>query len=396
MKTPDRPEKSLILLVGRRKGALAAAKRCGWRPIVLDVPARAEQTPGAYGGAVAATLARARELCGMTTPLSVSAVATGSVVAAAAIRAHYGLPGLSPEVALRCHDKLVMKKAIAAAGIPCARWLETREETTAAHLIDTLGLPLVLKLPIGSGGRGVVFCRTATELTTWLRPGLLAESYVTGTEMSVETFRSGGVTVFRNHTRYLEARWASLVPANLSFPEHTAIHTLAESAHNALGIEEGITHMEIFLTEDGPLFGEVAARPPGGYLMELMHRAYEFDPWEAVLRLGAGESFDFPGSAQRTAGVWMFYPPPGSVTSLHGLEEARALPGVVDVLCRIKPGDTFGPRLGSGDAKGCLIVEAPDHHTCATRLTAAARLPAVTFGTSPLRFPLCGEGVPQS
>ncbi len=310
MKTPARPENDTILLIGRRKGARAAARRCGWKPLVFDVPARIEQTPGAYGGAIAATVSRARELCGKTPPLSVSAVATGSVVAAAAIRDYYGLPGISPEVALRCHDKLVMKKAITAAGIPCARWLETREDTTAASLIDRLALPLVLKLPIGSGGRGFVCCQTAAELTPELRPGLLAESYIKGTEMSIETFRSRGRTVFRNHTRYLEPRWASIVPASLSVSEHAAIHSLAERVHDALGIENGITHMEIFLTDDGPLFGEIAARPPGGYLMELMHRAYGFDPWEAVLRLAAGESFEFPDAARRAVGAWMLYPLP--------------------------------------------------------------------------------------
>ena len=38
--------------------------------------------------------------------------------------------------------------------------------------------------------------------------------------------------------------------------------------------------MEVFLGEEGPVFGEIAARPPGGYLMDLIPRAYGFDPWE--------------------------------------------------------------------------------------------------------------------
>jgi hypothetical protein len=391
MKTPVRPDKDRILLIGRRKGARAAAQRCGWTPLVIDVPARIEQTPGGFGGAIAATLEQAIDLCGNRPPVAVAAVATGSVVAAAAIRAHYGIQGVTPEVALRCHDKLVMKKAIAAAGLPCAPWLETDTSTSPRELIDRLGLPLVLKLPISSGGRGVMFCHTAADVGSLLRPGLLAESYVAGTEMSIESFRSQGRTVFRNHTRYLVPRWASILPARLDTSELAANDALAERVHDALGIECGITHMEIFLTADGPVFGEIAARPPGGYLMELMRRAYGFDPWDAVLRLAAGETPEMPRQAHCTAGVWMIYPPPGKIRTLHGLAPARAMPGVVDLQHRLKPGDHNARRYGSGDSKGCLLVEAGDHETCATQLTAAAAIPAVTVGDNTSPVSLCGR-----
>jgi len=140
-------KKGQIILVGKRKGAISAAKRCGWDPIVIDVKARREQSHLAYGGGSDWTVDYVRELFpegGQITPLGVAAVTTGSVVAAAAIRQYYGLPGIGSDVAMRCHDKLVMKKAIVATGLPCAPWVETNENTTASELIDLLGLPLVL------------------------------------------------------------------------------------------------------------------------------------------------------------------------------------------------------------------------------------------------------------
>ncbi len=169
-----------LLMIGRRKGAIAAARRGGWEPVVVDVPARDEQASGAFGGSADWALEKVSEILLDSAPLAVAAVATGSVVAAAAVRERLGLPGISSETARRCHDKLAMKRAIATAGITCAPWRETSTSTTAEQLIADLGLPLVLKMPISSGGRGVWICNSAAEVGARLRPGLLAEGFIEG------------------------------------------------------------------------------------------------------------------------------------------------------------------------------------------------------------------------
>ena len=361
-----------ILLVGHRKGAIAAALRCGWEPVSIDVAARREQTGGAFGGTMKWAIAEAESLFPENPPAFVTAVATGSVVAAAAIRQHFGLPGICPETAMRCHDKLVMKKTIVAAGVPCAPWMETTEESSPAELIDTLGLPVILKLPISSGGRGVWICQTAEEIELHLRPGLLAESFVKGTEMSVETFRAKGKTLFRNHTRYLKPRWANVVPADLDVSTAMPVDRLSESVQSALGIQTGISHMEVFLTENGPVFSEIAARPPGGFLMDLMARAYDFDPWEFLLRIANGETPEAPVSHNQFAGVWLLHPGEGTLKEIHGIIAARATPGIVKATCHLKPGDVTTARVGSGEIKGRIIAEAPTSADCASSLQQAA------------------------
>jgi biotin carboxylase len=359
-------------MVGRRKGAVAAAERCGWEPIVIDVPARDEQAAGAFGGSASWAVEKVSALCPDSPPVGVAAVATGSVVAAAVVRELLGLQGISRETALRCHDKLVMKRAIAAASIPCAPWRETSADTTAEELVESLGLPVVLKMPISSGGRGVWICQTVAELATRLRPGLLAEGFVSGTEMSIETFRAGGITVFRNPTQYLKPRWANIVPARLTGDDPERIDSMAERVHDALGITSGISHMEIFLTADGPVFGEIAARPPGGFIMELIHRSYGFDPWEAVLRISAGEKPRFPDRAKQFSGVWLLHPGGGRITAVNGVQEARAIPNIVDITCRIQPGQVTTQRIGSGDNGGRITASAPSQQACAAALREAA------------------------
>ncbi|MCB1065052.1 MAG: ATP-grasp domain-containing protein, partial [Verrucomicrobiae bacterium] len=370
-----------ILFVGKRQPAIEAARALGCSFSVQDVESRSEQATGAFGGTVEASVAAAKKLYHNATPSAVLAVAEGAVPSAAAIREKFGLQGLDPESAQRCHNKLTMKKAVVAAGIPCAPWLETAADTTPEEVVERLGLPVVLKVPISSGGRGVSLCSSVEEVAAALAPGLLAEEFIAGAEMSVESFRKNNRTLFRNHTRYLVPHWASIVPASESLGDQAAINALAERVHEALGINDGMTHMEIFLTPEGPVFGEIAARPPGGRLMELIGRAYDFDPWRAVLQLSLGETPRFPDQARCFAGVWMLYPDAGVVTKISGLSEARKVPQVARLTCRAKPGREYPARLGTGQSAGEIIVVADTMNECESRLREAHDL--IAFEIAP-------------
>lgn len=357
-----------VVLVGRRKGARVAARRLGLKLVELDHARRPLQASGGYGGTPDEAVAEARNALGDgAAPVAVIAAAEGAVPAAAAIRAAFGLAGVDAAVAQRCHDKLVMKRAVAAVGIRCAPWCAVEAATTAEELIERLGLPVVLKVPVSSGGRGVSIARTAGELARALQPGLLAEGFVDGVEMSVESLVVDGAAVFRNATRYLEPRWANVVPAALP----AEIAALADAAHAALGFSRGITHMELFATADGPVFGEIAARPPGGHIMELIRRAYDFDPWEALIRIERGERPSLPAAAARAAGVWVLHPGPGTLAGIDGVDAARAVPGVERVRITAEVGDVIEPRVGSGQTIGEVVAVRDDPDACAEALSRA-------------------------
>lgn len=360
-----------ILLVGQRQSAIDAARALGCSVSVQEVASRDEQASAAFGGNVADAVKDARKGYHNKLPSAVVAVAEGAVPSAAAIREKFGLDGIDRESALLCHDKLHMKKAIVAAGIPCAPWLETTVDTRPEDIVERLGLPAVLKLPVSSGGRGVSVCADLQEIARNLRSGMLAEAFTTGPEMSVETLLQDDRVLFRNHTRYLVPHWANIVPADTSDDVRAEIDALADRVHDALGIGDGITHMEIFLTPEGPVFGEIAARPPGGRLMELISRAYDFDIWQAVLRIALGETPDLPDRAEHFAGAWFLYPGAGVVTKISGLGEARKIPHVARLNCRAKPNRHYGERLGTGQTAGEIIVVTDTMDECEKRLREA-------------------------
>ena len=166
-------------------------------------------------------------------------------------------------------------------------------------------------------------------------------------------------------------RHANVVPAALEEGVRAAVLQLNAAVIAGLGVERGMTHVELFLTERGPVFGEIAARPPGGRLMPLLRRAWGFDPWRALLQVELGEPARFPAQPRRVAGTWILHPGAGTVSSVEGREEAARVPGVTRVRVRVDRGARIPPRLGTGQDIGYLQAEGPTRDGVARALERA-------------------------
>jgi biotin carboxylase len=146
-----------------------------------------------------------------------------------------------------------------------------------------------------------------------------------------------------------------LVPAP-DLGRESELRVLNGRVVEAMGLPHGMTHFEAFCTQDGWIAGEIAARPPGGHLMPLIQMAYGFDPWEAVVRLHLGQSVSPPASARTFAAVHLLVAAEGVVRSVDGIDEARALPGVTEVHCSVKPGDRVHRRVTVSSSLGRVVA----------------------------------------
>ena len=382
-----------VLLVGCRRGALEAAARLGLGVHVLHEREPAEALPGARGWVRWRTVERLTDRAAVERAVGelaqgaqgaqgapgkrqggiAAVVACGEpgVLAAAWARALLGLPGNDPATSERCCDKPAMKRAAAAHDVRCAEWRPVDPGTRASELVADLGLPVVLKLARSSGGRGMVTALDEAQVGRALPAAALAERFVHGPEMSVESFVVDGRAVFVNLTDYLVRSHANVLPAELSPAERAAVLSLNERVLAAMGIERGMTHLELFRAADGLVFGEIAVRPPGGRIVQLLRRAWGFDPWEALLAIELGRPVRFPAGPRCSAGSWMLHPGEGDVLAVEGLERARAVAGVRRVRVRLAPGDHVDVRLGLGQDVGHLEASGPDAASVARALRAA-------------------------
>ena len=368
-----------VLFVGKRAGAFQAARTLGLRVLLLAdrPPKRSERdviatyeacdfsAPHVDWAALGRQLSRHHKL------EAVFPLTERAVLPAAIIRQEMGLPGLDVETALRCTDKLLMKRAIRAAGLPCADFMATDGRQPGCVYAKALGLPLVLKARRGSGGRGTQVFASLAEAPDLFPADCLAEGFVSGVEMSVESLVYQGQSIFTNCTEYLKPGWANIVPASLPAETRSAVQAVNSAAIEALGVTTGLTHLEVFLTETDVVFGELAARPPGGHIMELIATAYGFDLWQAWIRFELGRLPSLPQQAERSAGVWILHPGPGRLTRLDGQEAAAAVEGVRRVSLRVKVGDQIGERQGVGQEAGHILAVTSSREQTAANLKAA-------------------------
>lgn len=263
---------------------------------------------------------------------------------------------LSPATtALRCRDKLAMKEYLSDFDIPMTDFMAESSARSAAEAFARLGTPLVRKHRKSSGGRGLELIHREQDLVLRRDGRNILERFVAAPEASIESFVKDSRIEFVNTTRYLEKGHVNFVPSALDDALLESMQALNRRVIEALKINWGITHLEVYLGDDGILFGEIALRPPGGYIMNAMQHAYAFNPWEAWVAMELGEHFDFPGSVAAYCCVEIFHPGAGQVTALRGEELVRNHAATREFRIKVQPGDIISKREGAGQDTGYLL-----------------------------------------
>ena len=257
--------------------------------------------------------------------------------------------------ALRCRDKLAMKTYLSEYNIPMTRYLAESDITLPKEAFDYLGCPLVRKERKSSGGRSFELVSSEQALLVKHSGRNILEKFVSAPEASVESFVNNGKIQFVNTTRYLEKGHVNLVPSGFDEALLAQMMNLNRQVIKALKINWGITHLEVYLGEDGLLFGEIALRPPGGYIMNAMQYAYGFDPWEAFIAMELDEPFTFPSEPKAYSCVEVLHPGVGQITAIHGEQILKNHPAVCEFKLKVKLGDTITKRQGTGQDIGHLI-----------------------------------------
>ena len=180
---------------------------------------------------------------------------------------HRVAPG--PDALVHAQDKLVLRRALAAAGEPQPAWAEVRTAADVTAFADAHGWPVVLKTPRGGyDGKGVFVVPDAEAAAALVdRHGpLLAEQRVQMVrELSAQVARSpfGQVAVWP----VVETVQRDGVCAEVYAPAPglddalaTAAQELAVRIADRLGVV-GMLAVELFQTVDGVLVNELAMRP---------------------------------------------------------------------------------------------------------------------------------------
>ncbi len=114
----------------------------------------------------------------------------------------------------------------------------------------------------------------------------LMESHLDGWEFAVEAWVHNGKICFMNISEYVRLGYSVYVPASPDLEKYRPrIEEQINKLIKAFDIEFGMIHPEYFVTSDGEMyFGEVAYRPPGFKVFELLERVYPgFNAYHATM-----------------------------------------------------------------------------------------------------------------
>lgn len=312
------------------------------------------------------------------------------VLVAARLRERFGLPGMSVDAVRGFRDKQLMKERVAAAGLRVPRAQRVRSVKDVWAALEVTGYPAIIKPISGAGSADTFRVESAAEMTRVL-PQIrhvqeaICEEFIAGEEFTYDTASIDGVPAYESVTSYLppalEMRsheWIS--PIMLSVRDLTQPHIqrgmeLGRKVLVALGMGDGMTHMEWFLTPSGEVvFGEVACRPGGACVVDMMNYTSDIDLFREWARISTVGRFE--ASTERAYNVGIVFKRAqgqGRISRVVGLTEfyERYRPYIVeDTLLR--PGTPRRDWRATLLSDGYLVVRHPTWEKAREMVFAAA------------------------
>lgn len=292
-----------------------------------------------------------------------------TVVIATAINRALGRPRNTIESAQAARDKLLQRSLLGSSGVPVPRFglqMIGKDLETAAQRAS---FPCVLKPLRLSASRGVIRADTPAEfvaavarleaiLKSTCDPEdhhaleYLVEDFVPGYEVAVEGLLVAGhlheLAVFDkpdplNGPFFEETIYVT--PSRHPQAEQADLVQCVEAAVHAIGLHEGPIHAELRYNQRGPWLIELAARPIGGRCSAVLRFGDgTISLEEIVLRHAVG--MPLPSlERERNAAAVMMIPVPGAgvLEDFTGVDDAKRVPGVEDVVITAHRGETLVP-----------------------------------------------------
>jgi biotin carboxylase len=210
----------------------------------------------------------------------------------------------------------------------------------------------------------------------------MVEQYLPGPQISTESIVIDGKCVTlgfsdRNY-EYLE-RYSPFfienggdLPSQLPPETQEKVKDVVARAAAALGITNGTVKGDIVVHKDEPYVIELAARLSGGFFCTReipLNTGIDFIGAAIKIALHEPIAADELEAKTSTPVVQRYaFPKPGRVTAISGVENARNVPGVTDLVITAKPGDVIPP---AGDKRPSAAMVLTTGATREAALTAA-------------------------
>ena len=393
-----------VLFVGagrNQRRAIARVRELGVRVIAVDkntdapgfAEADAHEAVDFADAEAVAQVGRAHGVDGVMT-----LAADRAVPIVARVAELLDLPGIGSEAAHLATNKIAMRRAFAEQGVPQPHYAAVRDYASAKAACETIGFPAVLKPADSAGQRGLYLVHDMDELARNLPVTLAAsptqeavlEQFHEGREVNtLLVARQDDVKLITASDRIrpegvgFGVALAHLYPSTLFGDALAEVERVALAAVHAIGLRNGIAYPQLLVSEGNEArVVEIAARIPGGQMVEVPRYGVGIDLVEVAVKQALGEPVPdelvTPRFQQPFAIRFLTAEPgplpTGVVESVGPLDKALAFPGVERAETWIEPGETIRPVQTDADRRGYVIALGSTNLEALERAEAAASL----------------------
>ncbi len=388
----DESKRKTLLVLGAGSDQLfmiRTAHKMGYETVVVDA------NPSAPGLAIAThssiiDFSNVSEVIAyvehiMARGMNVSGVSTmGSDVPhiVSAVADYFGWIGPSWESARLATHKLEMKKRFRQMGIPVPEFASIETPADIVRCWEEWRCEaLVIKPTDRAGSRGVRMILDPNHVDdafkyalSFSRNGqIMVEEFVEGDQYSTESILFEGRTITPGFADRVYKGMESFrpnimenggwIPSNLDAGTYRSICELVEGATAAIGIDRGPAKGDVVLcSKKGPIIIEIAARLSGGDFCEsLVPLGTGVNYVETVIDIAMGQNPDFEllkPTKNMTVANRYFFPPPGRLEAIKGVQECSSLENVVKLELAYEPGDQIPVMTHHGQRAGVFITTA--------------------------------------
>jgi len=288
------------------------------------------------------------------------------------------LPGIDPEAALNCNDKIRMRKLLNDNGIDNVKYAKATTIDEACQAIEVVGLPCIIKPLDNSASRGVTKIYNKDKIPNafsialsncFHKKEVIIEELLLGDEYSVDTIiykdvlYPAGISdrVFKDYKDFaiqIGSRTPSLLPTEIQ----SEMYSLLSRAAKVLGVTEGAFKGDLIVVNGKPKIIEVTARTSGGFDSQY-RKPYSFgiNIIKATIDIALGKKLnpvDLIPKWFKWSMTTSVFPSPGTVKEISGIEELRNIAGVRNIFMDLQIGDSIESYTNCASRVNHIIITA--------------------------------------
>lgn len=222
-------------------------------------------------------------------------------------------------------NKALMHDCFVKGNVPTAKTIIIDSLEQLKNSKEKVSFPVIIKPADNAGSCGVFKANNFEELMKYhylimentiefphgfsLSRQVLLQEVLGGKEFSVEVAIIGGqpkvlcITDKMTTEGTYFAEMGHTLPSTEPKNSKDLINELACKSIKALGLKNGVAHVELKITKTGPKVIEVGARLPGDYIPDLIQKALGINEAEVYLKIALGEPVDLKPSRNVYAAI---------------------------------------------------------------------------------------------